>query len=148
VIREKKKGDSLVENGMYVSAIQVYRKLLEDPQLEKVRAGLTESVFHNLGCAYSYLFQMEKALECFFKAWECNKSSEAMKAYLLAYKSAHTADEFKNRLNALAVDGETRAEVAMALEEFAKIPEKKVEPDQIDTQIRQFIRDYHRSTGS
>ena len=57
-IREKEKGDALVENGMYVNAIRVYQKLLEREDLEEAREGLTESIYHNLGCACSYLFQM------------------------------------------------------------------------------------------
>ena len=40
---------------MYVHAIQVYQKLLEEETLEEVREGFTESICHNLGCAYSYL---------------------------------------------------------------------------------------------
>ena len=30
--------------------------------LEEIREGMTEKVYHNLGCAYSYLFQMEKEM--------------------------------------------------------------------------------------
>ena len=66
LLREKQKGDALIENGMYVHAIQVYQALLEKRSLEEAREGLTESIWHNLGCAYSYLFQMEKALEMSF----------------------------------------------------------------------------------
>ena len=69
VLREKRKGDALVENKMYVNAIHVYQHLLKREGLDQVRAGLTQSVWHNLGCTYSYLFQMEKALECFWEAF-------------------------------------------------------------------------------
>ena len=34
-VREKQKGDALMENGMYVHAIQVYQKLLEENDLEE-----------------------------------------------------------------------------------------------------------------
>lgn len=60
LLRAKCKGDALVQNDMYVQAIQVYQKLLDEENIEEVREGFTESVYHNLGCAYSYLFQMEK----------------------------------------------------------------------------------------
>ena len=61
-LRQKRKGDCLVENRMYVNAIQVYQKLLEqNPDSE--RTDFAADVLYNLGCAYSYLFQMEKALE-------------------------------------------------------------------------------------
>ena len=34
------------------------------------RDGLVSpDAWHNLGCAYSYLFQMEKAMECFWNAY-------------------------------------------------------------------------------
>lgn len=64
LLRAKCKGDALVQNDMYVQAIQVYQKILDEENIEEVREGFTESVYHNLGCAYSYLFQMEKAVEC------------------------------------------------------------------------------------
>ena len=67
-MREKCKGDALMENKMYVHAIQVYQKLLDRKDLEEIREGLTECIYHNLGCAYSYLFQMDKAIECFRRA--------------------------------------------------------------------------------
>ena len=51
LLREKQKGDALIENGMYVHAIQVYQALLEKRSLEEAREGLTESIWHNLGCA-------------------------------------------------------------------------------------------------
>ena len=53
VVREKKKGDALVENGMLVSAIHVYEKLLKKEGLEQGQAGLTAQIYHNLGCACS-----------------------------------------------------------------------------------------------
>ncbi len=63
VLREKRKGDALVENRMYVNAIRVYQKLLKRENLDQAKQGLTMNIWHNLGCAYSYLFQMEKAME-------------------------------------------------------------------------------------
>lgn len=66
VIHRKKRGDCLVENGMYVNAIQTYREALK---AEEPRPGFYAGIYHNLGCAYSYLFQKEEALECFEKAY-------------------------------------------------------------------------------
>lgn len=68
-VRQKRKGDALTENGMYVNAIRVYQKLLEREDLSEQRKGFAASVRYNLGCAYSYLFQMEKAQECFLEAY-------------------------------------------------------------------------------
>ena len=57
-IRKKRKGDALVENGMYVNAIRVYQKLLDQTDFSKERDGLEARIMYKLGCAYSYLFQM------------------------------------------------------------------------------------------
>lgn len=148
VLREKRKGDSLVENGMYVNAIRTYQKLLENSSPEEAREGLTESIYHNLGCAYSYLFQMEKALDCFWKATEAGGSKKALKTYLLAYRSIRTPIEYESKLTELAVDEELRGEVNEALERFAKVPEKQVYSQHIDAVLEEFTREYHRSTGS
>ena len=86
VVREKKKGDALVENGMLVSAIHVYEKLLKKEGLEQGQAGLTAQIYHNLGCACSYLFN-EKAVECFWHAHQLDETEQSLITYLLAYKS-------------------------------------------------------------
>lgn len=81
-VRQKRKGDALTENGMYVNAIRVYQKLLEREDLSEQRKGFAASVRYNLGCAYSYLFQMEKAQECFLEAYRAIASISASFASL------------------------------------------------------------------
>ncbi len=147
-VRDKRKGDSLIENGMYVNAIHVYQKLLENEELEQIREGLTERIYHNLGCAYSYLFQMEKALECFWKAYECSRKKEALKCYLLAYRSVRTPIEYESKLTELEADEEVRKELKEALDHFSKRPEKQVYSQHVDAMLEEFTREYHRSTGS
>ena len=49
LLRKKRKGDALVANKMYVSAIKVYQQLLKKEGQEQIRPGLTMSVWHNLG---------------------------------------------------------------------------------------------------
>lgn len=147
-VREKRKGDALMDNGMFVNAIRVYQKLLEREDLEKIREGLTEGVYHNLGCAYSYLFQMEKALECFYNAYEGGRSQKALKTYLLAYHSIRTPIEYESKLNELSVEEEMRQEIKTELEHFAKRPAQPVYSQHIDGMLEEFTREYHRSTGS
>ena len=55
-IREKRKGDALMENRMYVNALRVYQKLLEHGGKE-ITGEMRERILHNQGCAYGYLFQ-------------------------------------------------------------------------------------------
>lgn len=148
VIREKKKGDALMENGMYVRAIHVYEDLLEKRNPEEIREGLTASVYHNLGCAYSYLFQMEKAVECFRKAYESRKEPEELKAFLLAYRSIRTPLEYANILLELHVDEEMKKNVTETLDRFAAKPERQIYTQNIDGMLETLTRNYHRSTGS
>lgn len=147
-VRKKRKGDALVKNGMYVNAIRTYQELLENEDSEEVREGFLESVYHNLGCAYSYLFQMEKALECFQKAYEGGRSKKALKTYLLAYRSIWTPLAYETRLKDLGVEEEVRREISEELERFAKKPERQADLQQMDVLLEEFMRDYHRSTGS
>ena len=130
-IREKRKGDALMENRMYVNAIRVYQKLLEKDSREISRE-MRERILHNQGCAYSYLFQMDKAL----------------KIYLLAYRSVHTPEEFEKIQEDLKAEDSVKKETARALEQFISLPEQKIAPGETDRILEDLTREYHRSTGS
>ncbi|MDY4692665.1 MAG: hypothetical protein SO401_03755 [Blautia sp.] len=147
-VRQKRKGDSFVENGMYVNAIQVYRKILERDDLDGEREGLREQVWYNLGCAHSCLFQMEEASECFFHAYETGHSPKALKAYLLAYRSIAGRKEYEKKLTELKVAEELKKELNEALDNFSRIPPVSVEKEEIDGMLVKITREYHRSTGS
>lgn len=147
-IRTKKKGDTLIQNEMYVRAIKVYQKLLDDYELEEVRPGLSADVCHNLACAFSYLFQMEKAQEYFYKAYELEPTEESLKNYLLAYRSIHKPLEYISHLSELEVPDSVREEVEQAWDQFARKPEQQVYSQHIDSLLEKITRDYHRSTGA
>ena len=146
-IREKRKGDALMENRMYVNAIRVYQKLLEHGGKE-ITGEMRERILHNQGCAYSYLFQIDKALDCFWKAWKENHSEKAMKVYLLAYRSVHTPEEFEKIQEDLKAEDSVKKETARALEQFISLPEQKIAPGETDRILEDLTREYHRSTGS
>jgi tetratricopeptide (TPR) repeat protein len=146
-IREKRKGDALMENRMYVNAIRVYQKLLEKDSREISRE-MRERILHNQGCAYSYLFQMDKAQDCFFAAWKVNQSEKALKIYLLAYRSVHTPEEFEKIQEDLKAEDSVKKETARALEQFISLPEQKIAPGETDRILEDLTREYHRSTGS
>lgn len=150
-LRKKHKGDLLVENGMYVNAIRVYQKVLERDDLFEVREGFVGEVWHNLGCAYSYLFQMEKALECFWNAYMGKRSAKNLRCYLLAYRSVRGKEEFQKKLKELEaaeVFAEAKKEMKEALERFAALPEEEVLPEQVDEMLESLTKEYHRSTGA
>ena len=148
LLRKKRKGDALVANKMYVSAIKVYQQLLKKEGLEQIRPGLTMSVWHNLGCAYSYLFQMEKAMECFWEAFLTQSDPKELVCYLLAYRSVKKPQEYENRLKQLNVSEEVKDTLKKALDEFAQKKEVSIRPGKADEMLEKLTGEYHRSTGS
>lgn len=151
-VRQKRKGDALVENGMYVNAIQVYQKILERDDLNQQRKDFAVAVRYNLGCAYSYLFQMEKAQECFLQAYKESQSAEALKAYVTAYASIHDKTDYDKVMEELGVDDKVKKDIKEEIQEsmktFASVPEKKIDEENLDALLEKLMKEYHRSTGS
>lgn len=151
-VRQKRKGDALVENGMYVNAIQVYQKILERDDLNQQRKGFAAAVRYNLGCAYSYLFQMEKAQECFLQAYKESQSAEALKAYVTTYASIHDKTDYDKVMEELGVDDKVKKDIKEEIQEsmntFASVPEKKIDEENLDALLEKLMKEYHRSTGS
>ena len=147
-IREKRKGDALMENRMYVNAIRVYQKLIEKEDAAAISDEMRERIFHNQGCAYSYLFQMDKALDCFWMAWQVKKSEEALKTYLLAYRSVHTQEDFEKTEDELKVEEPMKKEVSEILNCFISLPQEQIASGETDRFLEDITREYHRSTGS
>jgi tetratricopeptide (TPR) repeat protein len=147
-VREKKKGDALMENEMYVHAISVYQKLLAKEGLEEIREGFTAAIYHNLGCAYSYLFQMEKALECFRDAYHISHKPFDLRSYLLAFHRIHSEKEYETLVQELKVEDDMLLDIQDALNRFEKKTIPEVETSQVDGMLRKLTENYHRSTGS
>lgn len=150
--RMKRKGDALTENRMYVNAIQVYQKLLDRDDLNEQRKGFEASVLYNLGCAYSYLFQMEKAEECYLESYTKEHSPKALQAYLFARKSIHKDTDYEKVMGELGAEEELKKEVkeniSQSLKAFTDVPEKKIDEKDIDIVLESITKEYHRSTGS
>lgn len=157
--RRKAKSDSMIENGMYVNAIRDYQKLcseIEEQNRRSVEAGtgpgkdaaLLPGLYHNLGCAYAHLFQMENALEGFYKAWDLDRKENRLITYLLAFREVRTPLEYESRLSELSVNSTVRMEIKEKLEQFSRKPQREVYSQHVDEIIREITSEYHRSTGS
>ena len=121
LLRQKQKGDALVAN---------------------------MSIWHNLGCAYSYLFQMEKAVECFWEAFLTESSDKELICYLLAYRSVKKPEEYEKKLKELNVSSEVKAALKEALDQFSQKKEISIRPGRTDEMLEKLTGEYHRSTGS
>ena len=148
LLREKKKGDSLVENGMYAGAIRVYQKLLESSGTEEVREGFTAGILRNLGCAYAYLFQLEKAAQCFKDAYERSGNEEDLTRYLLAMHEVLNAKEYKALLKDQKISSEISAAADALLKNFSEPSVQEISMEEADAILDRCTKEYHRSTGS
>lgn len=148
-LRMKLKGDSLMENDIYVNALKVYQELIRSYwDSEEVEASFLGSVYHNAGCAYSYLFQKEEALECFEKAYEKLHTGKALRSYLYAFYLARTPIEYMSKLAEMGIDEQTRKEVQTAINSIENSDQPAILDHQIDGMLENMIREYHRSTGA
>ena len=148
-MRLKMKGDCLVENGMYVNALNVYQKLLQEYEdADKIPVSFIGNVYHNAGCAYSYLFQNEEAVECFEKSYQLLRTEEALQSYLLSYYNAKTPQQYQYKLEELGESEQTRLEVQNKIESVLAEELPSISDSEIDVMIARMVKEYHRSTGS
>lgn len=146
--RMRLKGDSLVENGMYVNALKVYQELLRRLEEKPGSVSFEGSIYHNMGCAYSYLFQKEEALECFWLAYEKMHTGNSLKSYLFAFYNARTSIEYVSKLADLGIDEEMRKAVQKEIDAVNSQGRPVIQDHQVDELLEKMTLSYHRSTGS
>ncbi|MDO5392446.1 MAG: tetratricopeptide repeat protein [Eubacteriales bacterium] len=148
-VRLKMKGDCLVENGMYVNALKVYQELLQEYEdADRIPASFIGNIYHNAGCAYSYLFQKEEALECFEKSYHLLHTEEALHSYLLSFYNGKTSQQYQRKLEELGVEEQTKQELQKKIDAVLKEEQPSIPDSEIDGMIARMVKEYHRSTGS
>lgn len=172
VLRQKIKGDYLMEHGKYGNAIKVYQKALKQKEQDASEENETlgkqfvGGLYHNMGCAYTRLFQMEAAIYCFEKGYEHLHTMAAMKSYLYALYMEHGSKVFERKAAELGLEGEKKEELLQEIEIASKelfqtedgqeykiaLEEKKqghmdVYHDKIHQMLQRLTKEYHRSTG-
>lgn len=145
VLREKKKGDYLVEHKMYVNAVRIYEKALQKEDKEGLGEQFNGGIYHNMGCAYLHLFQFAEAAECFLKAYRQLHTKQVLRHYL-------TACYFLDPQGLEGVCAQMEAGTEMAAEIKKQVQEagqgvRQVSGEEAARLLEGFIRDYHRSTG-
>ena len=76
------------------------------------------------------------------------KSEEALKTYLLAYRSVHTQEDFEKTEDELKVEEPMKKEVSEILNCFISLPQEQIASGETDRFLEDITREYHRSTGS
>lgn len=145
VLREKKKGDYLVENRMYVNAVKIYENALQKEDKEGLGEQFNGGIYHNMGCAYLHLFQIKEAAECFKKAYNLLHTKPVLKHYLTVCYMQNS-EEFPKICREIGAEAGEQEEIAESLKESAK-KAQKVSGEEAERLLEGFIQDYHRSTG-
>lgn len=141
-VRMKLKGDALVQHRKYVRAIRVYQETLEKSQEGMTGRQFTGSVYHNMGCAYSRLFQMEEALDCFKQAFLELHTKSSQECYLYAVWMVCGKQVYEKELEATDADEEMKARLGR------EIKDEQTEQPVLDKDalVKQWIQDYHKNT--
>ncbi len=96
----KKKGDYMFGLKQYGKAVSIYTKLLEAPRDPAGAPGFTGKIWCNLGCAYSRMFQFEKAYSAFDRAYLELKEPEILKKiyFLTCFSSLELKELYKSQM--------------------------------------------------
>ncbi|MCA5963669.1 tetratricopeptide repeat protein [Blautia sp. RD014234] len=146
VARKKKKGDYLVDNRMYVNAIRIYEDALRSVDTGGLGGQYEGEIFHNMGCAYLHLFQIEEAKECFEKAYEKLHTKLILKHYLCACRMLMEEAQWQGECARMGADLDTCREIQKEME--AKKPDASREKQEdMGALLEKYTKEYHRSTG-
>lgn len=143
-IHLKKKADAMVESGLYMRAINVYQIILNLDE-KSMPESFSGTIWYNMGCTYSYLFQNEKALECFRTAYELMHSGQTLRAYLMMAFQTLTEKEYEELTIELGVDEQTKQEIKEECEK--KTEENKMTEEEVEEALSRLTKEYHRSTS-
>ena len=142
-LRTKRRGDSLMAHEKYTKAIEAYTQALRMDRQGNLGSQFTGSLYNNLGCAYSRLFQMEEACSCFQQAYEILHSRESLKSWLFAIYLRDGQEAYDGAMESLQVDPTTREEMDDQILEVEPEPF----PEDLDGALARWTREYHRNTG-
>ena len=147
VLRQKLKGDYLMEHG-------------------NLGGQFAGGIYHNMGCAYAKLFQMDEAIHCFSLAYEHLRTMASIKSYLYAVYMEYGEEALEDKARQLGVDDERRDDILLEVEiaadelfetadgkEYARALEEKkkgnfdVYREAMKSLLTRLTGEYHKSTG-
>ena len=91
--KRKVRGDNLLCANKYPRAIEEYQYVLSVLSKEE-EPELYSSILHNVGCAYSMMFLLDKAGDYFKQAYETDGSRESLVMYLICLRLTVKKEEY------------------------------------------------------
>lgn len=145
--RRVRRADILVGYRKYTRAIEAYKAILADGQVENPGQLLVGTVYHNTGIAYSRLFQFDEAAACLKKAYDRLHTMEALKDYLFCLWIRDGSEAFGKACEEYEVDAKTRREMEEELASFQEGFGQEAAGEVTGETLNDWVRDYHRQTG-
>lgn len=173
VLRQKRKGDYLIGHQKYVNAIKIYKKALSQKE-DQHQAGEKDplgiqfigGIWHNMGCAYARLYQMEEAIRCFEQAYEHLRTMESIKSYLYAVCLEEGEEAFEKKAAVIGLERSRTEEIYREIRDasrelystkdgadYAEALALKKNGDsegfqkKMNQMLERLTSEYHRSTG-
>ncbi len=91
--KRKVRGDNLLCANKYPRAIEEYQYVLSVLSREE-EPELYSSILHNVGCAYSMMFLLDKAGEYFKQAYEIDQSRDSLVMYLICLRLSAKKEDY------------------------------------------------------
>ena len=142
-VRAKRKGDALMAHKKYTKAIKAYEKILRKDEKGRMGIQLAGNIYHNMGCAYARLFQMDEACACFRKAYEILHTKDALMTCLYGVYLKDVEEAYARLAEEFRVDAGTRQEADRRI--FGIVPMEL--PENLDKALADWTGEYHRNTG-
>lgn len=91
--KRKVRGDNLLCANKFTRAIEEYQYVLAGLSVEE-EPELYSSILHNIGCAYSQMFLLDKAAKYYKEAYEIDKDKESLVMYLVCIRLTKSKEEY------------------------------------------------------
>ena len=146
IVRMKKKGDALAGNGKYISALGVYRTVMNNVDEKNEDPVFMASLYHNMGAVYMQMLLYEESLESFKKAYIRYHTRDSLRVYLTAAAIARPKSKYEEILKTMHVDDEMRGEIDRAIAASLHYDEP-TSPEDPDTAIQTLMAQYRSAAG-
>lgn len=114
----------------------------ESEKEERIRK-LKGTVWHNMGVAYSRLFQFDEACGCLKKGYELLHNGASLQDYLYCVNISRGSEAYNRLAEQYGVDPETKEEMDRSMASFRP----PARPENDDEALNTWVRGYHRETA-
>lgn len=140
--RQKARADMLLRHRRYKAAASIYEHILETT-LTSEQKELRGRIYYNLGCANAKLFRITKARNCFERASELIGGEKTAEACLAAAYMEGGEALLIAEAESIGADDLDKDRILRAVR---SIEEPEIKED-LDSLVREWVRDYRDSTG-